>query len=273
MTADLTPARLKAACNRAHARRRAAERYGMDLARADIDAIEAAIRDGDPAAVPLGYAHRKKARLLFGLRRAGRWYPVVFDAATDSIITFLSERALDPYRAKLEAVTPAPAPPAPPGPPVGTILGRVELAPKRTVPPGVAATIAALPPLPAPGDLTDAAYESAHARVEAIQAALGQTVKGEPGRGALLDAWAAAKAAVRSLRTRRHEVLGRRSAEAVGAANLGDHGALLAGAYGAMRSMGLRLGWAITAEERAAMNAIQAAFRDAALAGPAAPAP
>lgn len=131
------PARIKAGCNRSHARRRAAERYGLDLSAESLAAIEATIRGGGPHAVLLRPDHRGKDRGLYAVRLDGAWLPAVFDRATDSLVTFLPARELEHYRHVFEprparrppgvvaASPPEALPPEPDEPPEGAGVAEI----------------------------------------------------------------------------------------------------------------------------------------------------
>ncbi len=106
ITGHDSPVALKAACNRAHAFRRATERYpDIGITRATIRNFESRIRLGSsPDCVIISPDHRGKERHLWALRHEDAWLPVVFDVATDSVMTVLPPRALDRYMAVLSPV-------------------------------------------------------------------------------------------------------------------------------------------------------------------------
>ena len=92
----LPPAEFKAACNRAHAARRADERH--DLGPEEVASIESMVRGNHPDARPLRTDADHPDRLLYAVKWAGRWVPVVYDTLTASVVTFLPGHAIDRYR-------------------------------------------------------------------------------------------------------------------------------------------------------------------------------
>jgi hypothetical protein len=98
------PAALKRACNMAHARARAAERYALDLTNADLESIAARIQAGADDVAFLRRDSTVKARLWVAVRRDGGWLPIVYDEATRSVLTALPEYAIDAYRSYLAAL-------------------------------------------------------------------------------------------------------------------------------------------------------------------------
>jgi hypothetical protein len=92
---------------RAHAAARAAARHGLSAA--DVAAIEATIRAGQGPGCVLVQTqamrmHRRRQyilpvpRRLYAVRHGGRWLPVVYDPGAGAVVTFLPERALEPFR-------------------------------------------------------------------------------------------------------------------------------------------------------------------------------
>lgn len=103
MITDPHPARARALANFSHARRRAAERYGLDLTLDDLHALARLIRTHDRSVVPLGI--RDDGRRPWVAVRIGQaWYPVVYDVATASVVTFPPPEVLDRYRRFLDGL-------------------------------------------------------------------------------------------------------------------------------------------------------------------------
>ena len=84
-----------------HARRRAAERYGLTLTDADCRRITKRIRSGPPLSVRVGHG-RERTRVVAAVRWKGEWVLVVYDAKTDYLITFLPAWEVKRHRAVLE---------------------------------------------------------------------------------------------------------------------------------------------------------------------------
>lgn len=266
------PARLKAACNRAHARRRAAERYSINWTAAQVAEVEATIRAGGTAdCVPIRPDHWNRERQLWAVKQEGRWLPVLYDGATASLLSVLPERALDPYRSGLERPAPAaaapaatilyrPAAPSPElaRPPVGTVVGFVPLPPRP-----VALSLDALPPIPdLPPDPTiaeaDAVKAAVRARLAAVNVALNS--RGDMGKRdrtafeAERDRLAARFAELK----REAHAAHLRLTDCEGAPILPhDPVALLEAARSIFKTMGARLNWELTEREVAVGQAVQ----------------
>jgi hypothetical protein len=174
-----TAASLKAHCNRLHARHAAAERHGVVLTPLDIRVIEAMIREGHGDARCVAPDANGLGRPLHAVRWDGRWLPVCYDPATQSVITVLPDRVLDPYLAVLDPVALSPAPPPEPEPEpeparkprapfVGRVVGWMPLPPTKTErqqkidQKAGAGALRDLPEVPdVPEDAAPAAYEAA----------------------------------------------------------------------------------------------------------------
>lgn len=152
--------------DRQHAKRRAAERYDLDLSDDDLDDIATDVIGRRPNVVFLRADPLVKGRTWVAVRCDARWALLVFDQVTSTVVTFLPEHALSPYwgllarregrlgggqRADVEGGSDAGS-----TPPVGTILGRVEVTP--------------LPPPPAynPPAVVPATFAEAVARIAAL---------------------------------------------------------------------------------------------------------
>lgn len=154
--------------DRQHARRRAAERYGLDLTHADLDAIATDVIGRRPNVVFLRADPLVKGRTWVAVRCDARWALLVFDQVTSTVVTFLPEYELSPYwelLARREGrlgggprVDVEEGSVALPTPPVGTILGRVKVTP--------------LPPPPAytPPAVVPTTFAEAVARLAALDA-------------------------------------------------------------------------------------------------------
>lgn len=154
--------------DRCHARKRARERYDLDLSDDDLDDIATDVIGRRPNVVFLRADPLVKGRTWVAVRCDARWALLVFDQVTSTVVTFLPEHALSPYwgllarregrlgggqRADVEGGSDAGS-----TPPVGTILGRVEIAP--------------LPPSPAytPPAVLPTTFAEAVARVATLDA-------------------------------------------------------------------------------------------------------
>jgi hypothetical protein len=84
----------------AHARRRARERFGLDANA--VARIEDAIRDGPPAGRIELFRGRIDHHAVYAVRLDQRWYPVVFDTFTASVVSFPPMRMLFKYKHEIE---------------------------------------------------------------------------------------------------------------------------------------------------------------------------
>lgn len=109
------PDLIKKACNRAHARSRAFERYGLYPTNDQLDSFAERIAGGHRDAVPLRHANSGD-RQLVALKVDGEYLPVVYEPGTRSIVTFLPHRALDRYRSYLDGLGNPDAVPVRPAP-------------------------------------------------------------------------------------------------------------------------------------------------------------
>lgn len=98
------PDRIKRACNRAHARTRALERYGLELRNDDLEWLALRIEANDAGVVPLRPDAVYPSRRLVAVRHAGEWLPAIYDADLRSVVTFIPPHAIDAYRGHLDAV-------------------------------------------------------------------------------------------------------------------------------------------------------------------------
>lgn len=126
----LTPARSKAVSNRAHATTRAAERFGLCLTDDDFRDWESRIAHSRPDAVMLSTRHGKRNRTLYAVKHDDQWIPLIYDTATQSVLTVLPAFVLDRYMGTL-----LPTPPA--------IL---------PTPVSASTLLAGLPPIPCPSE-------------------------------------------------------------------------------------------------------------------------
>jgi hypothetical protein len=198
------------------------------------------IRGDRDTAVMLSGRHGGRNRVLYAVKHVGGWLPVVFDAATASVLTVLPARALDHYRLFLD---PPPEPPAVPRPEpfTGRITGFVPL------PWSPASVLAGLPGVPEVAD--DAGLDE----IDAALAALAErkaTVFDRIGEGGSSKARHNILAAEgvrlgelhRRLRAHRHRVYTRRRALAFGG-DPDDPLDVLGALFAAFRTVGERHGW------------------------------
>lgn len=253
----LSPAEFKAACNRVHAMRRASERFGLDFDAASFAEFESIVRAGaSEICRPLKPDYHEH-RTLYGVQLGGKWYPVVFDDATDSIVTFPPERALWPYYAVLMPVVPAVPSPA------LSEATKALLATGSSVPfvdplTNCVAEIPALPESPTIAEIT-AAMKAARVRKAAIMLKIKELPKADWRRQHLNKEHDRLNAFTRNLKAKRidlHNQINSAMVEIPEVIN-DDPLSLLLAAYGAIHSMGERLGWDITDSERAVQNAVQ----------------
>jgi len=224
-----SPAAVKAACNRHHARVLMFERYGIDPAPSQVATWEAGIRDGLPEYLTLAPNRGSPNRSLCVFRHGGEWIPVVFDHATGTICTVLPPHAIDKWRRTLDPVKPAPKP----EPFVGKVVGFVPT-PARPE----------FPPLPeVPDDATIADYDAAIATLAGDSDDLNAMLQGggHPRRKEILEQVARISAARKDLRARRHRLYSRQHASAA-VDDPTDPVKVVAGLLTAIHSMGDRLG-------------------------------
>lgn len=195
------PAAMKAASNRSHARRRAFERYGIDLSDGEIAGMEAPMRAGgkSESCVPLMTLKSHRTRVLHAVKHDGRWLPVVWDTSTGSIITFLPIERLAAWVNFLSPVS-VPSPPAASSP--------------RAAPRAVGFWDAVRID---DRVATDADYKAAIAAVAARRNAVDQMRRGfnltTDERAAFQDEFGRLVARYRELKRRKHEALMRRQVE------------------------------------------------------------
>lgn len=88
----------KAKRQKAHARRRANERYGIHLGQHQYDEMCRMIRHNEKCK----FLDKQSNRVsLFALNYEGEWLPVVYDKQRHTVVTVLPPAALEPYRASL----------------------------------------------------------------------------------------------------------------------------------------------------------------------------
>ena len=257
---SLTPSEFKAACNRVHARRRFAERYGQPMSGGELRAIEAMIRAGTGAdVVMLRPDHRSEHRMTYGVRWEGRWILPVYDSATASVITFLPEDLVHVFRPVLEPAAEPPKPaPKTSGIPIGTVTGFVDLARFEPSPPRLPDD---LPPNPEPPG-EDASVEELGASLSALSDRVQALVALAPTAGPVGAAVHAELKRLADLRRewkrRRHDVNRRRWIDALEATEEADPIGLLRLASSTMVDIASATGKPFTATQQAAFDRINA---------------
>lgn len=88
----------KAACQKKHAKRRAADRFGLKLHDHEYVGMVKQIQEGRD----LVFLEKQSNRVsFFALKKDGLWLPVIYDKERKTIVTVLPTEALEPYRACL----------------------------------------------------------------------------------------------------------------------------------------------------------------------------
>jgi hypothetical protein len=88
----------KAKRQKAHARRRARERYGLSLKQHEYHELCRRIQEN----IDCKFLYRQSNRVsLFALKWGGEWLPVVYDKQRHTVVTVLPQEALEPYLASL----------------------------------------------------------------------------------------------------------------------------------------------------------------------------
>jgi len=88
----------KAKRQKGHAKRRARERYGLNLRQHEYDELVRRIKNN----IDCRFLQRQSNRVsLFAIKMDGNWLPVVYDKQRHTVVTILPPEALDQYRASL----------------------------------------------------------------------------------------------------------------------------------------------------------------------------
>jgi hypothetical protein len=98
--------RLKKKSQKQHAQKRAAQRYGMTVGPQTYNELCKKVQTSSPDCV---FLEKQSNRVsMFAVLLEDKWVPIIYDKQRHTIVTFLPEEALEPYRNKLNVGTNSP---------------------------------------------------------------------------------------------------------------------------------------------------------------------
>jgi hypothetical protein len=93
--------RLKKKSQKQHAQKRAIQRYGVPIGPKTYNELCQKVQKQGPECV---FLERQSNRVsMFAVILEGNWVPIIYDKQRHTIVTFLPQTALEPYRDQLNA--------------------------------------------------------------------------------------------------------------------------------------------------------------------------
>ena len=258
--------KLEVARCRSYATQMAEERYGLFLDEQDFFEIEKRIAEGGEGCILLRADHRGVDRWVYALEHAEQWLPVVYDRTIGCVTTFLPRGVLSRYLNVIDPQAPRAGAESDGRGGAVTVKSRMPEVRDANDPRvgntvrGIKARLPALPDSPGSDSTVTEGEEYLIAlakRRAAVESIRRELPKKHPSRDFLNDEICRIAVAGKEARGAILAARAKRDGLDAGIEDPHDPIAIMMAAVATIKSMGTRLGWEVTEQERATLKAIQ----------------